>query len=141
MGHTIRRAESLHTSVKATMLGTLALTLAGCGSSTSLGPFQPEITNVADNFQLQATGLTGVSTVETYSWTTTGTSANVNQATVLTGGSASLEILDANGTQVYSHDLTDNGTYQTAIGSSGSWTIRLTLQNARGTLNFRVQKP
>lgn len=34
--------------------------------SDALGPFQPQITNAPDNFQLQATGLNNVSTTVQY---------------------------------------------------------------------------
>jgi len=71
----------------------------------------------------------------------TGTMADVNQATSPSGGSATLTIRDADGTQVYSRGLSDNGTFQTNTGSSGDWTIVIELSGADGTFNFRVQKP
>ncbi len=117
-----------------------ALIVTACGSH-SLAPFQPEITNAANSFQFQATGLAGVSTTKTYQWTNSGTSANVNQASSITGGTASLEIMDGGGASVYSRNLADNGTFQTSAGGSGSWTVKVKLQNVRGTVNFRVQTP
>ena len=118
---------------------TTALLLLAC--SDPLGPFQPQITNVPDNFQLQATGLNNVTTTVQYTWQNSGTTANVNQATVTTAGTATLIIKHAAGTQVYTKDLNANGTFVTSAGTSGAWTIRLELVSVSGTLNFRVQKP
>jgi hypothetical protein len=114
--------------------------LAGC-SKDPLSPFQPEITNVQDNFQFQATGIKDVTTTKNYNWQNTDTTANVNQSCVITRGSATLTILDADGTQVYSGNLTDNGTFVTTSGTTGTWVIRVELTGLSGTLNFRVQKP
>jgi hypothetical protein len=51
-----------------------------------------------------------------------------------------LTITDANGTQVYSRSLADNGTFVTADGVAGTWTVRVTYTLATGTVNFRAQK-
>ncbi len=102
--------------------------------------FQPEVANLTDNFQFQATGVTNVSQTLNYTWQNTGTAANVNQATTLTAGSATLTIFDASGTQVYTRSLTDNGTFATSTGTTGAWRINLALSGVSGTLNFRVQK-
>ena len=119
----------------------LVLVLAGCGSSNkSLAPFQPQINNIADNFQLQATGVNNVTSTLTYTWQNTGTSATVNQSCAISAGTAMLVILDNNGTQVYSNNLTVNGTFATSAGVTGNWTIRVTLNSNSGDLNFRAQK-
>lgn len=113
---------------------------AACSSSTSLASFQPQINNVADNFQFQATGVKNVTSTFTYTWSNTGDSATVNQATTVTGGSATLTISDNNGTQVYSQSLSANGTFGMTKGLHGSWTIKVVFTNYSGTVNFRVQK-
>ena len=115
---------------------------AACGKSSTgpLAPFQPQITNVADDFQFQATGVTNVTWTYTYAWSNTGDSATVNQSTTVTGGSATLIILDKNGTQLYSQSLSANGTFGMLKGVAGSWTIRVVFTNYSGTVNFRVQK-
>ena len=119
-----------------------AILIAGCSKDNkSLSPFQPEISNVQDNFQFQATGVTNVSTTVEYAWLNTGTSANINQACSIISGSALLSILDANGTEVYTRSLADNGTFPSIQGVTGMWTIRVDLYNIHGNLNFRVQKP
>lgn len=118
----------------------LVALVVGCNDDP-LAPFQPEVFNNVDTFELQATNLTNVSATRTYSWENTGTTANINQATVLSDGSAVLTVRDAVGTQVYSRDLTENGTSTTAEGISGTWTLQLQLTNCSGTLNFRAEKP
>jgi hypothetical protein len=114
--------------------------LSGC-EDDSLAPFQPEITNRPDSFQLQATGVRDVSLIRDYSWQNSGATANVNQATTLTRGSANLVILDGAGMQVYARGLHENGSFVSQTGTPGTWTIRLQLDRYHGTLNFRVQKP
>lgn len=113
---------------------------AACGSSTGLAPFQPQINNVADNFSFQASGVTNASGTYTYAWSNSGDSATVNQATTITAGTATLTLLDKNGTQVYSASLSANGTFGMLKGVAGGWTVKLVLTNYSGTLNFRVQK-
>ncbi len=99
-----------------------------------------EVTNAPDNFQYQVSSVKNYTKIRQYIWNNSGTSATVNQACSITGGAATLKILDANGTQVYSHDLRENGTFSTSVGMAGDWTIQVILSNASGTFNFRVQK-
>lgn len=115
-----------------------ALLLAGC--SDPLGPFEPEITNATDNFQLQATGVTAVASTLSYSWANTGTRATVNHSTTTAAGTAQLIIRDASGTIVYDKALVPSLNEPTATGTPGNWTIQLRLADYSGTLNFRVQK-
>lgn len=118
-----------------------AAALTACGSATApLAAFQPQITNAPDNFQFQATGVTKVTSTSTYPWSNSGTAASVNQATTVTAGSATVTILDQNGAQVYTKDLSANGTFPTSTGVTGSWTIKVVLTNYSGTVNFRAQK-
>lgn len=127
-------------------VGTVAILaatlLAGCdGNNNVLSPrFQPEVANNIDNFQFQATGLTGVTQTLTYRWRNTGIQANVDQSCSITRGTATLVLSDSTGAQVYSRNLAENGTFASTAGAPGNWTIRLTLSQVKGTLNFRVQK-
>ena len=131
---------SMNRITRASVLLTGVALLAACSSSTSLAPFQPQINNVADNFQFQATGVTNVTWTYSYMWSNSGDSATVNQATTITGGSATLTISDNNGTQLYSQSLSANGTFGMTKGLHGSWTIKVVFTNYSGTVNFRVQK-
>jgi len=114
---------------------------AACSNSTGpLAPFQPQINNIADNFQFQATGVTNVTWTYTYKWSNSGDSATVNQATIVTAGSAVLTITDQNGAQLYSQSLSANGTFGMTKGLHGLWTVKVVFTNYSGTVNFRVQK-
>ncbi len=119
----------------------LALNVACGDSANTIGPGnQLQVTNAADDFQWQVSNLDGVDQTLRYTWSNTGDSASVNQATALTGGTATITIRDASGAQVYTRSLTDNGTYPTITGTTGAWQITVRLSNAKGTINFRVQK-
>ena len=119
----------------------LLATVAGCGGGSALNPqFQPQVTNQPDNFQFQSTGVTNVTQTLQYTWQNSGTMANVNQATTVTAGTATLTIRDAATTQVYQANMTANGTFVTNAGTTGAWTIQVTLTSFSGTINFRVQK-
>ena len=125
------------------LLPMLALVVAACsGDANVIGPDnQLEVTNATDSFQWQVSALSDVTQVLAYSWVNTGPSAAVNQSSSLGSGAATLEITDATGVLVYGRSLSDNGTYTTMSGVAGTWTITVSLDQAQGTLNFRVQKP
>lgn len=122
-----------------------SLLVAGMTSCTksqnnSLANFQPEIANMADNFQLQASNVTQVTTTIDYDWSNSGTMATIDKSGVLTSGTAKVTLLDKNGTVVATSDLKVTGNESSTTGVSGIWKIRLELSQFNGTLNFRVQK-
>lgn len=122
--------------------GLLSVVLfAGCGSDPVQPLLEPEVVNETDTFQFQATTNGETTQSFQYTWQNTGTSANVDQSTVLSSGGAVVTITDADGTQVYSRDLNQDGSFPTGQGVAGSWTIRVVLTKAAGGLNFRAQKP
>lgn len=124
----------------ATILAGLSLLVTLACGSDPLAPFQPEITNAADNFQFQATGLTGVTWSKEYVWENSDVTANVDHSSAITAGTTLLTIRDHNGTQVYSAPLGASGSVTTSAGVAGTnWRIRVQLTNVSGTLNFRVQ--
>lgn len=108
--------------------------------NNSLANFQPEIANVADNFQLQASNVTQVTTTIDYTWTNSGTMASIDKSGILSSGTARILIFDKDGTNVSINDLKTTGNESTSAGVAGVWKIRLELSNFNGTLNFRVQK-
>ncbi len=116
------------------------LATAACSSSDPLAPFQPEITNVADAFQAQATGVTSVTFTRSYMWQNSGTRATVNHSTTTTAGSARVVIRDAGGAVVYDKALAASLNEPTTAGVAGAWRVALTLTNYSGTLSVRVQK-
>jgi len=121
-------------------LAVSVLLLSGCSNKNPLAPFQPEIVNNPDNFQFQVTAAKNVTTTINYTWQNSGATASVNQACSIQNGAATVTLLDANGTQVYTKGLEANGTYPSTSGITGAWTIRVVLTGLSGALNFRVQK-
>lgn len=125
------------------LLPLVALLVVSCGDSANvIGPGnQLEVTNATDSFQWQVTALVNVTQVLDYSWVNTGATADVNQSSALGGGTATLEVRDAGGAIVYTGSLAQDGTFTTSAGSPGTWTVTVSLRQAQGTLNFRLQKP
>ena len=116
------------------------LTVAlGCGDNSSAGK-DLQVTNAADNFQFQVTDTKSFSHTYSYQWSNSGSSASVNQASSITGGDATLVVKDAAGSTVYTRSLKLNGTFPSATGVAGNWTIQLLTSKVTGTMNFRVQK-
>ncbi len=126
------------------LLATLAaaLLVAGCSGDTttsSLDQFEPEIVNEPGTFQFQVTDATNVSTILSYTWQSAGSRVSIDHSSALSGGTASMTLLDADGTQVYSSALKASGSEMSAEGVAGVWTIGLTFHDASGTMNFRTE--
>lgn len=117
------------------------LAVSGCKkSNTSLDAFQPQINNITDNFQFQATQVINTSTILYYNWNNTGVKANIDKSGIISSGDAKVTIYDANNTQVYFGDLKATGSEQSLTGVTGTWKIKVELASTNGDLNFRVQK-
>lgn len=115
--------------------------LAACSSDPVSPGVQPQITNLVDDFGYQVSDVRNYSSTDNYSWQNTGTDASVDHSTSITSGSAMLVLLDANGTQVYSRALDESGSFPTATGVAGNWTIRIVYSSTVSpAVNFRVQK-
>ena len=117
-----------------------AVLLAACGDSTTAPGREPEIINTTDNFQYQITEIQDFSGTQVYSWENTGTTATVNQSAAVSAGSATLVLRDANGVEVYSRSLADDGTFSSDAGTAGTWSVRVTYSGAEATVNFRLDK-
>lgn len=111
-----------------------------CSKNNPLEAFEPEIVNNVDAFEFQATDLENVSFTHNYSWQNTGAAATINHSSAVAEGSATIIIYDANNTEVYSSALLASANEETATGNPGTWTVRVVLNNAAGTLNFRIEK-
>ncbi len=114
--------------------------LAACGDSTTAPGREPEIINTTDNFQYQITEIQDFSGTQVFSWVNTGTTATVNQSAAVSAGSATLVLRDANGVEVYSRSLADDGTFSSDAGTAGTWSVRVTYSGAAATVNFRLDK-
>lgn len=117
----------------------LAILLVGCGSD-SLAPYEPEIHNNADKFELQATGVANLTRTYNYMWNNSGTAAAIDHSTAPTNGSVTLVILDAADVMVYGGDLALDGVFDTSVGQAGEWTIRVIFDNFSGAVNFSAEK-
>ena len=125
--------------VAAAVLVVVAALPSGCKDS-STAPTGPAVANSTDNFAYSTPRYDGHTGTESYAWHNTGTSADVIQASSLTNGFATLTISDAAAVQVYQATLSAAGTFQTAIGSAGTWNIRVDYAHAIGSVSFTVKK-
>lgn len=140
MHRTLRRRAVCRTLAAASLLAASAL--ASCDTRTVTEPvFQPQVVVVPTEFAFQASALQNVSSANEYVWQSGAGSATVSQLPDNLRGDVSLVVLDGAGTQVYQHALTDTGTFTTAPGVAGTWTVRVRLNDASGALTFRLTKP
>jgi hypothetical protein len=116
------------------------LALAACSDAATSPGRDPQIVNATDNFQYQISDIRAFSGNQVYTWQNSGTTAKVNQSAAITSGAVSLVLRDANGTQVYSRSLADNGTFLSSAGVAGTWTVVVSYATADATVNFRVDK-
>lgn len=118
------------------------LSIPACSSDNTLGPGNNvQVSNNTDTFEWQASSMDNIGETLTYNWENTGTTADVNQSSSITGGSATLTVWDDAGTQVYTRSLADNGTFTTTAGTAGTWTVEVKLSGTSGMVNFRLEKP
>jgi len=119
----------------------LCIFATSCSKNSPVVPgIQPEVINSTDNFQFQVTSMKNYTGTLEYAWDNTGTMAKANHSCAMTGGSATLVLVDAATSQVYSQSLAQNGDFFSSAGASGGWKVRVVLTKASGTLNFRVDK-
>lgn len=98
----------------------------------SINPqFLPQINNAKDSFQFQIQGLGNLSPNVRSIWKHTGNVAAVEQGCSIARGKAKLVIHDGAGKEVYSHDLSAQGTFYTDEGTEGKWTIQVLLTEGR----------
>ena len=118
----------------------LSILFAGCTESALAPQFEPEVSNKTDSFEFQASGLTGITETLKYNWSNTGVKANINQSTTTSGGTATLVLRDVSNLEVYNRNLSENGTFFSQEGQTGTWEIVIVLNDFHGTINFRVEK-
>jgi hypothetical protein len=112
----------------------------GCSKDNKKAGRNWLIDNRTDLFQFQVDDLKAYTDYLNYIWENTGTTAFVSQSCYIPSGIGTLTIADGAGVQVYSRNLKDGGTFTTAVGAAGSWSIRIQLTDVEGNLNIRVQK-
>jgi len=130
------RRTPLHVAAQRAALIGISAFLVACDP---LASFEPQIIVDTDLFALQAMEVRDVTSTVTYNWTNQETLATVHHATTTTGaGAASIRILDATGSLVYSNGLEPELTQATTKGVPGSWTIVVTMTGFSGTLGFHI---
>ena len=102
--------------------------------------YEPEVVNTLDNFHFRIDDVSNHDTSLTYYWRTDGTSANINQIASITGGRASLRIVDWDSIVTYETDFTQNGDFRSGSGLAGHWKITVLLVDFSGLIDFRVQR-
>ena len=112
----------------------------GCGGDDP-ALFLPQVSNNVNDFQLLAPQVSGVTFTAEYPWRIQGSVAEVHQSSLITGGTATLAIVDSFGTEVYQASLADTGLFVTQNGAAGRWTISLILNNASGAIGVSVRRP
>lgn len=93
-----------------------------------------------DNFALQASNLSNVSSTTSFRWTNSTTRATINHSTTTSAGTTQLTVRDAAGAIVYDRALSPSLNEPTVAGVAGAWTIQLRTTGYTGTMNFRAQK-
>lgn len=136
----LTRSARLVTAAAAAVVAITAClaVLPGCGSSPASPGVNPEIVNLVDHFSYQVSTIQNHSSTTSFTWSNSGTQATINQSCSVTAGAATLVVLDGTGAQVYARSLADNGTFTTASGTPGTWTIRLVYDGVSATVNFRA---
>jgi hypothetical protein len=134
------RFATLFRHAAALLVVSLAVGACDNGGNVIAPSNELEVANAVDQFEFQVSDLDRVTETLRYEWTNTGTEATVDVSEAITGGSAVLIIRDADGATMYEADLADDSDGSTPTGAAGTWTIELTLFDASGTFNFRVQR-
>jgi hypothetical protein len=116
------------------------LAFAGCASDPASPGVEPEIINGTQSFEFQVSTVRNYTGTWTYTWDNASTTASVDQSSALSGGSATLTIKDINGDIVYTRSMADDGSFETSAGDTGDWILTISLVDASGDLNFRVDE-
>ncbi|MBW8768851.1 MAG: hypothetical protein JF589_03760 [Gemmatimonadetes bacterium] len=130
-----------HRLTTALALG-LAISVSGaCDTRIQPVPeLDPQVVNLRNSFNFQAVNLLGVIQQVTYQWQIDGTTATVAQSPTALIGDATVFVTDAKGVQVYQRSLAENGSFTTATGVPGTWTIRLRFNDASGDVAVQLNK-
>lgn len=116
------------------------IVLTGCGDSNPTNSFEPSVLNTTDEFTFRASNVYVVTTRLTYSWTNTGATASIEHVSGRSGGTGTLIVLDADGTQVYQSEFKSSGTDVTIAGNPGEWSVIVDLDEYSGSIYFRMLK-
>ena len=112
--------------------------------AVTLGPAnQMTVTNQPGLFRFQAKAMNNVIDDTSFTWVTADSQARILHHSLVTHGETDLHVLDANGVEVYSHNLVP--VYETDTltnkGAPGAWTIRFEIKAATGKIDVTLETP
>jgi hypothetical protein len=118
-----------------------ALLTAGCNDVvTQIGPENdPTVTNEVGTFRYEAHDLDDVHEEFSFIWQNPGTQAKVLHRGFVPHGSNIIVILDADGTEVYRHDMLFEVDDVTAVGVPGAWTVEFLLHGTTGRIDMQLE--
>ncbi len=103
---------------------------------------KPDVVNELDNFHFTMNEVDNHDTLLIYYWRTEGSTANIDQQSVITGGRATARIVGPapDTTETYVTDFTQNGSFLSGSSYAGTWKITVRLIGFSGMIDFRVQR-
>lgn len=118
-----------------------ALLTAGCNDIvTQIGPENdPTVTNEVGTFRYEAHDLDDVHEEFSFIWQNPGIQAKVLHRGFVPHGSNIIVILDADGTEVYRHDMLFEVDDVTAVGVAGAWTVEFLLHGTTGRIDMQLE--
>ena len=125
--------------------GLAAGSVAACADPVvPLGPGnQMTVTNQPGLFRFQAKDLNNVIADTSFTWVTADSQARILHHSLITHGEMELHVVDANGVEVYSHEV--SVVYETDTltnrGAPGSWTVRFDIKAATGKVDVTLETP
>jgi hypothetical protein len=122
----------------------VAVVAACADPAVSLGPKnRVTVTNQPGLFRLQVTDMDNVIDDTSFTWVTADSQARIVHNSLIPHGQTYLHVLDANGVEVYVHEvsLVYESDTLTAKGSPGSWTVRFDIRAATGGIDLTLKTP
>lgn len=109
-----------------------------------LGPEnQVTVTNQPGLFRLQVKDMNNVIADTSFTWVSADSQARILHHSLVTHGETDLHVLDANGVEIYSHEV--SLVYETDTltdkGKPGSWTVRFNIKAATGKIDVTLETP
>jgi len=123
------------------LAASVALVTAGCNDVvTQIGPGNdPTVTIQVGSFRYEAHDLDDVHEEFSFVWPNPGTRAKVLHRGFVPHGSNIIVVLDANGTEVYRHDMLFQTDDETAAGVPGDWTVEFLLHGTTGRIDMQLE--
>jgi len=118
--------------------GVLAAVLACEGLPSSPGS-EPDITNKTGYFAYQVSGIRNYSGYDFFTWENRGSEVFVHISPSPESGDALIVLVDAEGRHVFAQSASAQGTFPSAEGIPGWWTVRIYCAAFTGTVTFSAR--